>query len=146
MTNEELARTFEKIADLSEIKGENIYATLAYRRAAESLRLLGQEAEVYRASQPLTTIPGIGKAIAEKINELLDTGSLKFLENLEAEVPVSLLECWKSRRPARIGRLFWKQAGILTLTDWKRRPTKVNAAFTGLGENLSSASATASPR
>ena len=92
MTNQELAETFEKIADLLEIKGEVVYKTLAYRRAAESLRTLGQEVEEYRRNQPLTTIPGVGKAIATKIEELLDTGRLEFLEKLEAEVPISLLE------------------------------------------------------
>ncbi|MHB0922425.1 MAG: DNA polymerase/3'-5' exonuclease PolX [Bellilinea sp.] len=118
MTNEELARTFEKIADLLEIKGEVIYVVLAYRRAAESLRILGQEADVYRTSQPLNTIPGIGKAIAEKIIELLDTGKLGFLEKLEAEVPVSLLEILEvpDVGPKKVA-LFWKQAGITTLAD-----------------------------
>lgn len=118
MTNEDLAKTFEKIANLLEIKGEVIYVVLAYRRAAESLRILGQEAEVYRTSQPLTTIPGIGKAIAEKIDELLDTGKLGFLEKLEAEVPVSLLEMLEvpDVGPKKVA-LFWKQAGITTLAE-----------------------------
>ncbi len=116
MNNVELAQTFEKIADLLEIKGEVIYVTLAYRRAAESLRTLGQEADAYRATQPLTSIPGIGKAIAEKITELLDTGKLAFLEKLEAEVPVSLLEILEvpDVGPKKVA-LFWKQAGITSL-------------------------------
>ena len=118
MNNVELAQTFEKIADLLEIKGEVIYVTLAYRRAAESLRTLGQEADTYRATQPLTSIPGIGKAIAEKITELLDTGKLGFLEKLEAEVPVSLLEILEvpDVGPKKVA-LFWKQAGITSLNE-----------------------------
>lgn len=118
MNNVELAQAFEKIADLLEIKGEVIYVTLAYRRAAESLRTLGQEAETYRATQPLISIPGIGKAIAEKITELLDTGKLGFLEKLEAEVPVSLLEILEvpDVGPKKVA-LFWKQAGITSLSE-----------------------------
>jgi len=118
MNNVELAQTFEKIANLLEIKGEVVYVTLAYRRAAESLRILGQEAEAYRATQPLTSIPGVGKAIAEKISELLDTGSLRFLENLEAEVPTSLLEILEvpDVGPKKVA-LFWKQAGITSLNE-----------------------------
>jgi len=118
MNNTELAQTFEKIADLLEIKGEVIYVTLAYRRAAESLRILGQEAEEYRKTQPLTSIPGVGKAIAEKITELLDTGKLGFLEKLETEVPVSLLELLEipDVGPKKVA-LFWRQAGILSLND-----------------------------
>lgn len=116
MNNVELAQTFEKVADLLEIKGEVIYVTLAYRRAAESLRTLGQEADAYRATQPLTSIPGIGKAIAEKITELLDTDKLGFLEKLEAEVPVSLLDILEvpDVGPKKVA-LFWKQAGITSL-------------------------------
>lgn len=118
MNNVELAQTFEKIADLLEIKGEVIYVTLAYRRAAESLRTLGQEADVYRTSLPLTSIPGVGKAISEKITELLDTGKLGFLEKLEAEVPVSLLEILEvpDVGPKKVA-LFWKQAGITSLNE-----------------------------
>lgn len=118
MTNVELAQTFEKIADLLEIKGEVVYVTLAYRRAAESLRTLGVEADKYRKTQPLTSISGVGKAIAEKITELLNTGKLGFLEKLESEVPVSLLELLEvpDIGPKKVA-LFWKQAGILTLDD-----------------------------
>lgn len=118
MTNQELAETFEKIADLLEIKGEVVYKTLAYRRAAESLRTLGQEVEEYRRNQPLTTIPGVGKAIATKIEELLDTGRLEFLEKLEAEVPISLLEILEVPDVGpKKAALFWREAGITTLDE-----------------------------
>ena len=48
MNNRQLAETFTMIADLSEIKGENIYKTLAYRKAADSLLNLGREASRLR--------------------------------------------------------------------------------------------------
>lgn len=116
MTNEELAAVFERIANLLEIKGENIYRVLSYRRVAESLRTLGQEASVLRAQGRLHEIPGVGKAIAEKIEELLDTGELGFLKRLEAEVPPSLIDLLQipDVGPKRAA-LFWKQAGITTL-------------------------------
>ena len=47
MNNRQLAEAFTLIADLSEIKGENIYKTLAYRKAADSLLNLGREASEY---------------------------------------------------------------------------------------------------
>ncbi len=116
MTNEELAAVFERIANLLEIKGENIYRVLSYRRVAESLRTFGQEASVLRAQGRLHEIPGVGKAIAEKIEELLDTGELGFLKRLEAEVPPSLIDLLQipDVGPKRAA-LFWKQAGITTL-------------------------------
>jgi DNA polymerase (family 10) len=81
-TNNQLADIFETIAGLLEIKGEVIYKILAYRKAADSLRSISQEAlELWNAGR-LEDIPGVGKAIAEKINELFSTGELEFLNRL----------------------------------------------------------------
>lgn len=118
MNNQQLAEIFERIANLSEIKGEVVYKTLAYRRAAESLRSYPREAaELYREGK-LTEIPGVGKAIAEKIEELLTTGKLGFLERLEEEVPPSLLELLEipDVGPKKVA-LFWKKGGITSLID-----------------------------
>ena len=82
-TNGQVAEKLLLIADLLEIKGEVIYKILAYRKAADSLLNLGRDVnEVWRAGG-LKDIPGIGKAIAEKIDELLSTGKLKFLKKLQ---------------------------------------------------------------
>ena len=91
-TNQQLADIFVKIANLMEIKGEVIYKTLAYRKAADSLNNLGMDVNTIWREGDLTDIPGVGKAIAEKIDELLSTGKLEFLEKLELEVPPSLIE------------------------------------------------------
>jgi DNA polymerase (family X) len=118
MNNRQLADTFTLVADLSEIKGEIIYKTLAYRKAAESLMGLGREASEYWKEGKLQDIPGVGKAIAEKIDELLNTGKLGFLEKLKKEVPPSLAEWIKvpSLGPKKIG-LIYKTLGITTLTE-----------------------------
>lgn len=125
MNNQELAEIFERIASLMEIKGEVIYKTLAYRRAAESLRNLAEDVNAAYTSDGqspqqsrLTEIPGVGKAIAEKIDELLTTGKLSFLERLEEEVPPSLIELLQipDVGPKKVA-LFWKQAGITNLTE-----------------------------
>src|SRR5512144_1884000 len=92
MNNRQLADAFTLIADLSEIKGENVYKTLAYRKAADNLLNLGREASEYWKEGKLEDIPGVGKAIAEKIDELLTTGKLNFLEKLKKEVPTGLVE------------------------------------------------------
>ncbi len=66
----------------------------------------------------LTEIPGVGKAIAEKIDELLSTGKLEFLEKLEAEVPPALVEVLQvpDLGPKKAA-LFWKQAGVTNLAE-----------------------------
>jgi len=118
MSNRDFARVFKTIGDLMEIKGENIYKILAYRRAADSLTNLGQDVnELWRAGQ-LEEIPGVGKAIAEKIDEMLKTGRLGFLERLTAEVPASLAELLNvpDLGPKKVA-LFWKQAGVTTLAE-----------------------------
>ncbi|NWG34798.1 MAG: DNA polymerase/3'-5' exonuclease PolX [Chloroflexi bacterium] len=118
MNNRQLADTFTLIANLSEIKGEIIYKTLAYRKAAESLMSLPREAGEYWKEGKLEDIPGVGKAIAEKIDELLSTGKLEFLEKLKKEVPEELAS-WLAvpgLGPKKIA-LIWKTLGITALAD-----------------------------
>ncbi len=118
MNNLQVADVFLNIADLLEIKGEIIYKTLAYRKAAESLNSLGQDInEVWRAGK-LNEVPGVGKAIADKIDELLKTGQLGFLEKLKLEVPISLIELLKvpDIGPKKVA-LFWREAGITSLAE-----------------------------
>jgi DNA polymerase (family 10) len=107
MNNRQLAETFTLIANLSEIKGEVIYKTLAYRRAAENLASLSREAAEYWKEGKLEDIPGVGKAIAEKIDELMRTGKLQFLEKLKKEVPASLAEWLQvpSLGPKKVGMI-----------------------------------------
>jgi DNA polymerase (family X) len=118
MNNRQLADTFTLVANLLEIKGEIIYKTLAYRKASESLMGLGREASEYWKDGKLEDIPGVGKAIAEKIDELLTTGKLEFLEKLKKEVPPDLAT-WlpvQSLGPKKIA-MIWKTFGITTLAE-----------------------------
>ena len=116
MTNQELAVIFDRISALLEIKGEMVFKIRAYQRTAESLRSLAEEAQNLYSQNRLKEVPGIGKAIAEKIEELLKTGNLGFLQKLEAEIPTSLLELLQvpDLGPKKVA-LFWKQAGITNL-------------------------------
>ncbi len=116
MNNEQFALIFDRIADLMEIKGEVIYKTLAYRKAAENIRALPGSLTGIHQQGKLMEIPGVGKAIAEKIDEIITTGKLGFLERLEAEVPVTLLELLEvpDIGPKKAA-LFWKQAGVTSL-------------------------------
>lgn len=118
LTNHQLAATFQTIADLLEIKGEVIYKILAYRKAADSLNALGREAYDYWQEGRLTDIEGVGKAIAEKIDELFRTGRLEFLEKLSAEVPSSLAELLQvpDLGPKKVA-MFWRQLDIKDLAE-----------------------------
>jgi DNA polymerase (family 10) len=118
MNNRELADTFTLIADLLEIKGEIIYKTLAYRKAAESLISLGRDVNQYWKEGKLKEIPGVGQAIADKIDELLRTGKLEFLEKLEAEVPPGLAGWLQipGMGPKKAA-LIWHELGLTKLSE-----------------------------
>ncbi|HEY9089710.1 MAG TPA: helix-hairpin-helix domain-containing protein, partial [Anaerolineaceae bacterium] len=136
MDNYALAEIFDRIGSLLEIKGEVVYKYLAYRKAAESLRNSGQDASQLWREGRLTDIPGVGKAIAEKISELLSTGRLEFLEKLEAEVPPTLVELLEVPDVGpRKAAMFYKEAGIKTLDELESaaRGGKLNG-LPGIGE------------
>ncbi|HEY42831.1 MAG TPA: DNA polymerase/3'-5' exonuclease PolX [Anaerolineae bacterium] len=118
MNNRGVANIFQNIADLLEIKGEPIYRVLAYRRASETVRSLGQSVEDVWREGGLEEIPGVGKAISSKIDELLRTGRLEFYEKLTTEVPPSLIDLLRvgDVGPKKAAR-FWKELGITSLDE-----------------------------
>ncbi|HZW04776.1 MAG TPA: DNA polymerase/3'-5' exonuclease PolX [Anaerolineaceae bacterium] len=118
MNQYELADIFDRIAGLLEIKGEVVYKTAAYRKAADSLRNFSGDLKQFHKENHLTDIPGVGKAISEKIGELLDTGKLGFLERLEEEFPASLIELLEVPDVGpKKAAMFYKEAGITSLTE-----------------------------
>jgi len=87
MKNSEIAKVFEDIADLLELKGENPFKIRAYQRVVRSIEHLPVEAEQLVAEDRLKEIPGVGEAITTKITELVTTGHLGYYEKLKAEFP-----------------------------------------------------------
>jgi DNA polymerase (family X) len=87
-----IADVLEKIATLLELKDENPFKIRAYTNAARSLETWGGNVADLGNEETLEKIPGIGKAIAAKIKELVETGSLKFFDDLRAEFPADILE------------------------------------------------------
>ena len=78
MKNSEIARVFHDMADLLELKGENVFKIRAYRRAAQVIEHLPKEmAVMLEQGEDFQKIPGVGDAIAKKSTELIKTGKLK---------------------------------------------------------------------
>ncbi|MHB1043772.1 MAG: DNA polymerase/3'-5' exonuclease PolX [Eubacteriales bacterium] len=92
MQNIEVAWVFYELADLLEFKGEDFFKVRAYRNAARVLAALEEPLEDIRRNGRLAGIPGIGKNIAAKIEEILSTGGLKKHRELLQEIPPGLLE------------------------------------------------------
>jgi DNA polymerase (family 10) len=116
--NAELARIFYEIGDMVELKGDVPFKANAYRRAADSIAHSPVDvAAAYRAGQP-PALPGVGKAIDEKLAELADTGRLGFYERLQAEVPPSLVGILAvPGLGPRTVRSLYERLGILTVED-----------------------------
>jgi DNA polymerase (family 10) len=136
MTNKELANTFTLIADLLEIKGENVYKINAYRKAADNLVNLPRDVKGIWQEGKLQDIPGVGKAIAEKIDELLTTGELTFLNKLRSEVPETLADVLQvpDLGPKKV-KLFWEQLNITTIEQLEEAAQSgMLAELPGMGE------------
>jgi DNA polymerase (family 10) len=89
--NAEIARNLEEIADLLAVQGANRFRIRAYRTAAQSINTLPHDvASMVTEGADLTDLPGIGKDIAGKIQELVETGSLAQLEELRQDTSPDL--------------------------------------------------------
>lgn len=121
LTNHEVAEIFSAIADLMEILDEDRFRVQAYRRASDAIRDLPAPLATYRDRGELETIPGVGKAIAAKIGELLDTGELQYYNRLQEKAPPGVRELLRvpGVGPRTAGRLY-RELGITSLAELKR--------------------------
>jgi len=92
MKNEEIADTLFQTAQMLELADENRFRIRAYNNAAQTLWNLTQDIEDLLKKGTLTELPGIGKGIAEKIEEYCTTGKMKEQEKLHKQFPSGLLE------------------------------------------------------
>ena len=95
MNNEAIARKFHRLAALMEIRGDDPFRLRSYRNAAEAIEVwptpLKEIAEA-EGIAGLQTIPGVGKAIAGKVIELIERGTFDAWERLVAETPETILD------------------------------------------------------
>ncbi len=91
MDNDDVAAIFYEIADILELQGV-AFKPQAYRKAARSIEALEEDLAKVAREKRLKDLPGIGEAIAEKIEEILRTGGLSYLKTLRAQMPAGLLE------------------------------------------------------
>ncbi|WP_457597718.1 DNA polymerase/3'-5' exonuclease PolX [Hydrogenimonas sp.] len=109
ITNSEIARIFEQMADLLEISGANPFKVRAYRNAARTVQNMGRSLEeMVEEGRDLTKLPGIGKDLSDTIEEIVRTGRFGKLEALKKELPEGLesLLAIEGLGPKRIRQLY----------------------------------------
>ncbi len=117
MTNAEIARILSEVADVLEILEEDSFRIRAYRNAARTVETQTAPLERFVAEgRPLTALQGIGKGMAAHIQEMVESGTLAYRDELIGKVPRSLVELMRLSGvgPKRARRL-WEELGIQTV-------------------------------
>lgn len=110
MKNLEVANIFREIAKMLEIRNDNRFRIRAYERAAQNLESLNEDISHLVKSERLREIPGIGHDLAERIKEIVRTGTCRIYRDLKKTFPKGLLELLNipSLGPKTIGLLYTK--------------------------------------
>ena len=120
MKNQEIAKILYEIADLLEIEGVE-FKPRAYRKAAQNIESLSIDIEELYEENKLEKIPGVGKSIAEKIKEYIETGKVKKLDELRKKIPVDIesLSNVEGLGPKMIKTLYEK-LGVKNISDLEK--------------------------
>lgn len=92
MNNHRIARIVEGMADLLEIKGGQPFRVRAYRQAAAHIDELPESLEQIAKRGDLERVPGVGTSIAERIRDIIETGTTPLYEELKSQVPEGLID------------------------------------------------------
>lgn len=115
-TNAEIAQALQELGDLYELDGAVVHRVLAYRNAAKSVREASVSVAARAREGRATELAGIGPTLQEKIQALVQTGSIPATERLRAKFPAGVLAM--TRLPglgAKRARLIHEQLGIDSL-------------------------------
>jgi len=118
MRNGEIAEAFEELASLYELDGAVVYRVVAYRNAAKAIREAGVSVAELARQGRVEELAGVGRTIAEKIDALLETGSIPSADKLKARIPSGLVEI--TRMPGlgpKRARLLHDELGVTSLDD-----------------------------
>jgi len=124
--NIDIVGIFKKMANLLEIQGANPFRIRSYRNAARNLSNNQRNvSDMIEEGADLTNLPGIGNDLAEKIKEIVKTGSLSKLEEIEAKIPSGLDKLFKisGLGPKRVKALY-RNLEVHDLKDLKRAAEK----------------------
>ena len=128
MDNKKIADSFEEIADLLEFQGANPFRVRAYRKGSRTIRDLAQSVTTILEDdrRKLTDVDGIGKDLAAKCAELVETGQLEMLTELHREIPSTVLQLLRipGLGPKKAAVLF-RELNVQTLDQLQPNPEKI---------------------
>lgn len=137
MENAQVADIFDEIADLIELDGGNEYRVRSYRAAARTIRDLSQRLEdLTEKGEDLSDLPNIGESTAEKIREILETGSCERLKEMRSRLPPELTELIRVPQlgPRKTMQLH-QELGVRSLDDLREACEKKRVReLDGMGE------------
>jgi len=115
-----IAGILNEIGTMLEIKGENFFKAKAYYDAARAVELLEEDIDALVKEDRLKDIKGFGKAISQKVGELVLTGKLEYYEKLKESVPPGLMEMLKipGMGPKKV-KAVYENLGITTIGELK---------------------------
>jgi DNA polymerase (family 10) len=119
--NAEVGRVLKEIGLFLEFEGKEPFKVKAYQRAVRSLSALGEDIAILAEHDALTSIPGIGKGLAEVIKSYLATGNVEILDELRTRVPIKIMEL--DAIPGvgvKTIKLVYKQLGVTDLDSLEK--------------------------
>ncbi|HYF26818.1 MAG TPA: DNA polymerase/3'-5' exonuclease PolX [Baekduia sp.] len=135
-SNAQIAAAFDELGDLYELDGAIVHRVMAYRNAAKAVREAPVSVAALTREGRVTTLPGIGKTLEEKLQALLETGTIPAAAKLRAKFPPGLIDLTRlpGLGPKRARKLF-DSLGIASL-DALREAAEQQRLRTikGLGE------------
>jgi len=136
MTNQRIAEIFGRMADILEIKKENIFRIRAYRKAALNIENLPEDVKVINDRGTLEKVPGIGKDLAEKIREFIHQGRIQAYEDMKKAFPEALLKFTEIPGIGpKTANALYNKAGVKSIARLKQMAKEGNIKnIAGLGD------------
>ncbi|MBD3384759.1 DNA polymerase/3'-5' exonuclease PolX [candidate division KSB1 bacterium] len=120
--NRQVANILDRLADTLDIEGANEFRVRAYKSAAQTIRSLSKNvSEMVENNEDISKLPNIGDSMADKIKEIVETGSLKQLKKAKKRIPEGLIDLLdiSNLGPKRVQKLN-QELDIKNIDDLKK--------------------------
>jgi DNA polymerase (family 10) len=136
--NIDIARIFDDIADMLELKGENPFRIRSYRRGARIVRDMPEDAKTLVADGRITDVPGIGESLAAKIEDIIKTGTTPSYEEMKKDSFFHLIDLLNIPGVGpKLAVKLNRELGVETLEDLEKAAREGRLhSLEGMGEKL----------